>query len=126
MQLRVFQSDKGDCLLLTGQNDKGRILIDGGMPASYSEHVAPAMGQLRKAGKKLDLVYVSHIDQDHIGGVLRLLDDEVAWRIHEHHLKKGNTKHKAPKAPRPPQIKKIWHNAFHEQIGDNARDVESL
>ena len=44
------------------------------MPDAYREHVAAALGKLRKANKKIDLVYVSHIDQDHIGGVLAMLD----------------------------------------------------
>jgi beta-lactamase superfamily II metal-dependent hydrolase len=125
MELRVFQSDKGDCLLLTGENEQGRVLIDGGMPNSYSEHVAPALDKLRKAGKALDVVYVSHIDQDHIGGVLRMLDDEVAWQIHDLKTKR-HIKSKRPTSLRPPKIRKIWHNAFHEQIKDNARDVENL
>ena len=74
MKLTVFRSEKGDCLLLTSKNGK-RMLIDGGMEKSYENHVAPELGRLRDANKKVDLVYVSHIDRDHISGVLRMLDD---------------------------------------------------
>ena len=70
MKLTVFQSEKGDCLLLTSQNARRRILVDGGMRASYQTFVAPALGDLASRGEALDLVYVSHIDQDHIAGVL--------------------------------------------------------
>jgi beta-lactamase superfamily II metal-dependent hydrolase len=123
MNLTVFQSDKGDCLLVTG--DDGRmVLVDGGMRASYSKHVAPALGKLREAGRSLDAVYVSHIDQDHISGVLQMMDDEVEWRIHEFHQSTGNTHPKPPAAPRPPQVKAIWHNAFHEQLPKNAGAIE--
>jgi beta-lactamase superfamily II metal-dependent hydrolase len=121
----MFQSGKGDCLLLTNQADTARILVDGGMPAAYRDHVAPAMGKLRAAKKKIDLVYVSHIDQDHIGGVLTMLDDQVAWKVHDHQKKNGNPKHKAPAAPRPPAVGAIWHNAFHEQLTKNAGDIEA-
>lgn len=124
MHLTMFQSGKGDCLLLSNGANTTRILVDGGMPDAYSEHVAPALGRLRQAKKKIDLVYVSHIDRDHIGGVLRMLDDEVKWRVHEHQKKTGNPKHKVPAAPRPPQIGAIWHNAFHEQITKNAGEIE--
>src|SRR5215211_9282809 len=124
MHLTVFRSGKGDCLLLSNAADTARMLVDGGVPAAYSAHVAPAMGELRRAKKKIDLVYVSHIDEDHIGGVLRMLDDEVAWRVHEHLIKNGNPRHKAPTAPRPPQIGAIWHNAFHDQLQDNAGAIE--
>jgi Metallo-beta-lactamase superfamily len=124
MRLNTFQSGKGDCLLLTSKDGKSRILVDGGMPAAYSEHVAPALGKLRAAKKSLNLVYVSHIDQDHIGGVLRMLDDEVDWRVHLHVKANGNPTHKAPEASRPPKIEAIWHNAFHEQVAKNAGEIE--
>ena len=124
MHLTAFQSGKGDCLLLTNAAGTTRVLVDGGMPDAYSAHVAPALGQLRAGKKKIDLVYISHIDEDHIGGILTMLDDEVAWRVHEHQIANDNPTHKAPGAPRPPELKAIWHNAFHEQIGDNAGAVE--
>jgi beta-lactamase superfamily II metal-dependent hydrolase len=124
MHLTIFQSGKGDCLLLSNKANSARVLVDGGMPAAYREHVAPAMGKLRQAKKKIDLVYVSHIDQDHIGGVLEMLDDEVAWRVHEHQKKNGNPTHQAPSVPRPPNIGAIWHNAFHDQVKKNAGEIE--
>jgi beta-lactamase superfamily II metal-dependent hydrolase len=120
----MFQSGKGDCLLLSNANDTARILIDGGMPAAYRDHVAAALGKLRTAKKSLNLVYVSHIDQDHIGGILKMLDDEVAWRVHDFQKKNGNTSHKRPSVPRPPKIDTIWHNAFHEQLKKNAGPIE--
>ena len=84
MRIRVFQADKGDCLLLTS-SDGRNILVDGGLVSTfgsdaYSPNVAPRLADLQKAGARLDLVCVSHIDQDHIGGVLRLLNDHFDWR----------------------------------------------
>jgi len=125
MKFTIFQSDKGDCLLLETDDGK-RILVDGGMPNSYPEHVAPALGKLREAGVELDLVYLSHIDQDHIGGVLRLMDNEAAWRVFDHQSSIGNTHAKKPKVPRPPVVQEIWHNPFHEQVGDNAGDIADM
>ncbi|MEO7650953.1 MAG: MBL fold metallo-hydrolase [Bryobacteraceae bacterium] len=126
MKLIAFQSDKGDCLLMETADGRHRMLIDGGMRDSYSAHVAPALGKLRDAGRKIDIVYISHIDQDHIAGVLRLLDDEVEWRVHEHLIANGNPGHRAPKSPRPPEIGRIWHNSFHDQIGKNAGPVADM
>lgn len=125
MKLTVFQSDKGDCLLLTSADDH-HMLVDGGMRKSYSEHVAPALPELCGDSGKLDVVYVSHIDQDHISGVLQMLDDEVAWRIHDHQRKTGNSEHPEPDVPRPPKVGAIWHNAFHEQLSANAGEIEGM
>ena len=124
MNLTVFQSDKGDCLLLS--SDRRNVLIDGGMRASYTEHVAPTLDRLRRGGEQLDLVYVSHIDQDHVSGVLQLLDDLVDWQVHEFQRDNGNASHPKPESRRPPEVAEIWHNAFHEQIGRNAGPVEDL
>lgn len=125
MKLTVFQSDKGDCLLLTGADGR-RMLVDGGMRAAYSEHVAPALGKLRDNGENIDVVYVSHIDQDHISGVLQMMDDEVAWRIHDFQVGNDNPNHKEPNSLRPPKVAQIWHNAFHDLLEDNAGEIEDL
>lgn len=125
MKLKVFQSDKGDCLLLTAE-DGTRMLADGGMASSYREHVAPALGQLAKAGENLDLLYVSHIDRDHISGVLALLDDLVDWRVYDYQHQAGNKSFPKPAAIRPPEPARLWHNAFHDQVADNAGEVEQL
>ena len=125
MKLTVFQSGKGDCMLLTGADDR-RVLVDGGVSAAYSEHVAPALGKLRDDGEPIDVVYLSHIDEDHIAGILQLMDDEVAWRVHEFQVKNKNPNHKAPAAPRPPKIKAIWHNAFRDLVDDNKGEIEDM
>ncbi|MFT3924095.1 MAG: MBL fold metallo-hydrolase [Myxococcales bacterium] len=70
MKLEVFRSDKGDCLLIT-TSDQKRLLVDGGMKTSFSAYVAPALSKLKPA--KLDAVYVSHIDADHIAGILEIV-----------------------------------------------------
>ena len=126
MKLTAFQADKGDCLLLETANGKNRMLIDGGMKRAYSTHVAPALGALRRAKKKLDVVYVSHIDEDHIAGVQRMLDDEASWRVYAYHVKNGNSEHPKPDAPRPPEIGAIFHNSFHDQVGNNSGKIENM
>jgi beta-lactamase superfamily II metal-dependent hydrolase len=120
MKLTVFQSDKGDCLMLN--SGAKRMLIDGGMRHSYTQHAAPTFDRLRKNGEKLDLVYVSHIDRDHVFGVLQMMEDLVAWRVYDFHQNApgGNRDFPKPKVRRPPEIGGIWHNSFHEIAGRNA------
>lgn len=125
MKLTVFQADKGDCLLLRGA-DGTNVLCDGGMRGSYVDHVAKTLGEMREAGEALDLVYVSHIDQDHIAGVLKLVDDEVDWRVYDYQHGSGNTRFKKPKAPCPPEVKAVWHNSFRDQVEDHDGRLEDV
>ena len=127
MKLKIFQSGKGDCLLVTSKDDSVHILIDGGMSDAYTAHVSKELNKLQKKNVKLDLACVSHIDDDHIGGFLKMIEDLVAWRVFDFHQASGdNPSVKKPTSFRPPEIKDIWHNAFHEIAGDNAGDIEDM
>jgi beta-lactamase superfamily II metal-dependent hydrolase len=126
MKLTVFQSDKGDCLLLASEDERHHMLIDGGMRRSYKEFVAPALMELASQDLPLDIVCISHIDQDHIGGVLQLLDDIVAWRVHDFQIHHGNPKHPAPGRGAPPHIRGIWHNGFRDLVPADNLDLEEM
>lgn len=131
MKLTIFPSGKGDCLLLTGGDGK-RMLIDGGIKASFVEHVAPVLSKLgpssgdKKRNARIDVVYVSHIDEDHIAGVLELLDQLVAWKIYDHKRANGDARYPEPDSPRPPGVAGIWHNGFDGQVRENAGEIEEL
>lgn len=123
MELHIFQSEKGDCLLLEGQQG-GKILCDGGMARSMRNHVRRHLRALSNG--RLDAIYVSHIDQDHISGVLRLLEDALEWRVFDHHSAQGDDEVQQPDVPRPPEIHGIWHNAFRDLITRNRGRIENL
>ncbi|HEX5736366.1 MAG TPA: MBL fold metallo-hydrolase [Blastocatellia bacterium] len=124
MKLTIFQSDKGDCLLLEAASGE-LVLCDGGMRPSMRNYVRAELGALREEGRELEFVYISHIDNDHIGGVLQLLEDEIEWRVYDHHQQSGDPI-KDPKVPRPPVIKGILHNGFRDMITANDKPIESL
>ena len=84
------------------------------------------MSSLREERKQLDVVCVSHVDEDHIGGVVRMLEDEVQWRVHDYQRKRGNEDYPAPDAPRPPAIREMWHNGFGDQVGADDEQVEGM
>src|SRR5262245_14942205 len=102
------------------------MLVDGGIERAYTQHVAPALVTLRKQKKSVDIVYISHIDEDHIAGILQLLDDEAAWRVHEHQVNNGNPTHPRPEVDRPAAVKRIFHNAFSDLVGDNSGEIEDM
>ncbi len=121
MKLTVFQSGEGDCLLLESRDGK-RMLVDGGMAGSYHEHAAPALAKLAQ----LELICVSHIDNDHIGGIVALMSDAFDWHVHQLHLDKGDTRHRAPRVDRPPKVLELWHNGFGDQLGPDAVKIAGL
>ncbi|HVG34289.1 MAG TPA: hypothetical protein VM911_14560 [Pyrinomonadaceae bacterium] len=128
MKLTVFQSDKGDCVLVSTNGSDGpfNMLVDGGMSDSYTQHVSPTLNEMQKNEEKLNLVYVSHIDQDHISGILQLFEDMMRWRVFDFQKGANGVKAKEPESLRPPDVEAIWHNAFHEQIGENSGAIEDM
>jgi hypothetical protein len=73
----------------------------------------------------LDVVCVSHIDNDHISGIVQLVEDEVEWRKSEFQ-KAGDADARPPSIPRPPKIGEVWHNALFWLVGEAlAPQVES-
>jgi hypothetical protein len=117
MKITLLPSEKGDCLLI--EAGAVSILADGGMPGSYASDVRGFLGKwAENTGKDLDLVYISHVDQDHIAGVLQLLEDTVQWRVFEHKNANGQPATKPP-FKKPPNIKRIWHNAFKTMVDES-------
>src|SRR5262245_66542480 len=121
MRLTILESDQGDCLLLEGRSGH-LVLCDGGMRRSMSDVVRH---ELSKLARDIDLVYVSHVDNDHISGVLQMLEDEALWRAFDHLTAKGDTV-KQPKFPRPPKIKGILHNAFRDMVSHNNKSLTNM
>lgn len=127
MKLRVFHASDGDCLLLSSGDAAPRhVLVDGGRRTSYQANTRDVLGALRTANEKLDLVCVSHIDDDHITGVLQLVEDEVEWRAFEFRQADDPTEPE-PAVPRPPEIGEVWHNGLFHLVGDDlAPSVEGV
>lgn len=125
MKLRVFYATDGDCLLLTS-SDGHHALIDGGRGTSFQTQTWPALQTLAKAKKPIDLVVVSHIDADHITGILWLMKLVAAWAVHDYQITEGsNPDHPEPTVSRPPTIKRFWHNSWRAQVGDLAGPIEA-
>jgi hypothetical protein len=101
MTLEVLPAEEGDCLLLTchAVGSDRYVLIDAGTPSTAKLLLA----RLNDFGiRRIELVVVSHIDTDHIGGMVQLLRDpefdcEIgdAWFNGFRHIPKTRT-HRAP------------------------------
>lgn len=96
IDIEIFPASYGDCFLVScgfGEQ-KTNILIDGGFYSCF-KHVEKKLKQLRQENQTLRLIVVTHIDRDHITGIIKLL------------IKNG--KYHNPKLI---PIEEIWHNGF--------------
>lgn len=122
MKLKVFFASDGDCLLLTS-SDGRNALIDGGRSGTFQKVAWPVVQSL----PAIDLVVVSHIDADHISGVLWLMGVVADWAVYDYQTTTGrNPTFPKPTTPRPPAIKRFWHNSWHAQLQDLAAPIEEF
>ncbi|MBU3118692.1 hypothetical protein KPE71_00230 [Acinetobacter soli] len=94
-KLYALPAREGDCLLFQFQNDDGQyrhILIDGGNRTQLDfNNLKKAILEILKDGGdgQIDLAIVTHSDDDHISGILKLLGDSQLNQL----------------------VKRIWFNA---------------
>lgn len=113
--LDVRRARKGDCLLLHfgKKSAPGLAVIDGGPSKVYGPHLKPRLLEIKKARDlddskplPLDLVMVSHVDDDHIKGILDLTGELTAGIG-------------APLV----RVRKFWHNSFSALIDGKATEL---
>ena len=125
MKLRVFFASDGDCLLLTSRDGR-HALIDGGRSGTFKKETWPVLRAMAAANEAIDLIVVSHIDSDHISGILWLAHLVEEWVRFDHQTGAGNNPgFGKPGTPRPPEIKKLWHNSWRAQLSDLAGPIEA-
>jgi beta-lactamase superfamily II metal-dependent hydrolase len=112
--LEALQANDGDCLLLHYGSDQDRnlILIDGGPRGIYKTILKKRLDELRGNGTlDLRMVMVSHVDLDHITGIIDLF--------------KSLNELQAGGKEQPYRIRSLWHNAFEQMAGTNKAATES-
>ncbi len=122
MKIQAFHAKDGDCLLIRGNEDTV-ILVDGGRGDAFKKNVSSRL-QLPTLGTDIDLVYVSHIDNDHLSGILELVKNKVAWDVFDFHQGEDDFTGRPPALDRPAAIKQIWHNGFAELVDDHDGTIE--
>jgi beta-lactamase superfamily II metal-dependent hydrolase len=105
-KLHIVQADHGDCYLLEyGEACSPRaVLVDGGPSSIYDLHLRHALEEQRERGGKLSLMVLTHIDDDHIAGLLKLM-------IELRHQRMAGLAETIG-------IEQIWHNTFSQVAGD--------
>jgi beta-lactamase superfamily II metal-dependent hydrolase len=68
-----FQACEGDCLLVSYNGFN--VLVDGGPTCTFDEQLKHRLNDLNSNGEIINRFIVTHIDSDHIGGAIRLLEE---------------------------------------------------
>lgn len=102
LKLFVVQAGFGDCFLLQSSHSDNpvSILIDGGPSHTYERSLKPTLDAVLPK-KNIDLVILSHIDNDHVLGLIELFEAIKGQnsRVSEIH-----------------KIGSLWHNSFPDLI----------
>ena len=70
IEIRNYPAKNGDAFLVKTTNGSFAMLIDGGYAETFQQYIRADLISLAASGYKLDLVVATHIDADHISGLL--------------------------------------------------------
>lgn len=75
LKIRLLHANRGDCIILTyGDNTNPHyIIIDSGIGKQCTRELKDYLLNVRKKKQTIDLIILTHYDQDHIQGFLSLL-----------------------------------------------------
>ena len=111
--LHAVQAQFGDSLILEFGTAANRrfILVDGGPPDTFNNDLDAALQSIVQSGK-LDAVILSHIDNDHIVGLLDLLAA----------LEEDKANGKPPRVA----IAGNWHNSFQKALDPDGQITQRM
>ena len=97
--IQMLPAASGDCIYLEFPDSDFRMLIDGGYAKTYQKYLKKFLLKLAAEGKRLNLIVVTHIDDDHISGIRALLKEN------------GDSRN-----PKIIEIDEIWFNSLNQCI----------
>ncbi|APD90681.1 hypothetical protein BM524_13210 [Alteromonas mediterranea] len=78
MNIKILKANNGDSILLSWlyEGITKNVLIDGGKSNTYKQgslkkDLFKALSSIKEKGQKIDLLVLTHVDDDHIGGLLK-------------------------------------------------------
>lgn len=84
IEIKVYPASNGESILIKckGKN-KTNILVDCGYVSTYNNYIRNDLIELKKHNEKIDLLILTHIDNDHINGARNLISDYISNEICE-------------------------------------------
>lgn len=95
MKIKMYPAKEGDAFLVSLKSDEGQknILIDMGLADTYESEIKKDLIELKSLGQKIDLLVITHIDQDHIQGAIQFIQEN------------GDDRSII-------EVEEVWHNSF--------------
>jgi hypothetical protein len=116
--LEALQAFHGDSLLLhAGEpGEPVLLLIDGGPSRTWETSLQPRLEELRAeraagGALRIDLAIVSHIDSDHVAGMIGFAGELVSEQQDSQALRY--------------EVQTLWHNSFDDILGDDAEELRT-
>jgi hypothetical protein len=102
IEIKALPAKNGEALLIKTHETahRGAVLIDGGYTSTFAESIRPELEALAQSGYHLDLVVASHIDADHVSGLISFF--------------KANGDAAAPNII---HVGEVWHNSLRSLTG---------
>ena len=76
LSIKLFPAEYGDCIMLSiGEENQYNILIDGGLSKTYQKHIKFETRHIKEMGQKIGLIVCTHMDNDHICGLIPVLKE---------------------------------------------------
>lgn len=71
LKIKMYPAKNGDAFLISAFGT--HILVDAGYESTFDEYIAPDLKHLSDKGYRLDLLICTHIDRDHIAGIIEFI-----------------------------------------------------
>lgn len=93
--IKSLPATAGDCFIIEFKKEDYHILVDGGYGDTYYKYLKKDLLELASHGKHINLLIITHVDSDHIGGIQAFLrENGLSSR------------------PNIIQVDEVWYNAF--------------
>lgn len=116
--LEALDARSGDALLVHfGSTDEPRLMVvDGGFATTYQDRLLPRLNRLRDTlgvaddeALIIEHLIVSHLDSDHVSGVVRMMrevrDDDIQGK------------------PVRFDVRRLWHNSFSDSLRELTQSI---
>jgi beta-lactamase superfamily II metal-dependent hydrolase len=106
IKIRMYQAEPGDAFLLSFDNESINMIIDMGLQKTYSNYIKQDLIDLNQRGHSIDLLVVTHVDNDHIEGVVKFIGEN------------GENSEII-------KVKEVWHNSYrHLQFSKQDKSLD--